>query len=74
MKRLLLISILGVLVGLGVYGYLTRPCFAGICVVDWKCFTSSACPGECVCAKRGTEVQGRCMGTSRAVDGWEILP
>jgi len=74
MKRLLLITILGVLVGLGVYGYLTRPCFAGICAASWRCISSAACPSGCVCAKRGTEIQGECMGTSRAVDGWEILP
>lgn len=74
MKKVLLVYVLVLVLGIVFYGALARPCFAGICVADWRCFTSSACPGECVCAKRGTEVQGRCMGASRAVDGWEILP
>ena len=77
MKKLILVLLLGLIVGLGTYLYITRPCYAGLCY-QGKCMSSSFCGSGCFCGKDWPEPMGFCYSIDRADEllqqGIQILP
>jgi len=65
MRKIVLGIILGVLVGLGGYIYMTKPCIAGMCF-QINCVNSTLCGTGCFCGKDLGAATGKCFSASRA--------
>jgi len=64
MKKIFIALTFGLLIGLGVYVYIARPCIADWCGTG-RCFKSSDCYSGCVCVEDPDRVSGKCMEVER---------
>ena len=62
MRNVVIVITLVVILGLGAFVYITRPCFGAICSID-PCSDNMDCGRGCVCIKDPEERLGECYST-----------